>query len=54
VERERIKTEGLGETHLAVQTGEGVREPRNRRVVVRLIEAPGTARDDRDDGRAPR
>ena len=37
VERERIKTEGLGETHLAVQTGDGVREPRNRRVIIRLI-----------------
>jgi OOP family OmpA-OmpF porin len=37
VERERIRPEGLGETHLAVQTGDGVRESRNRRVVIRLI-----------------
>ncbi len=37
VEKERISTEGLGETHLAVQTGDGVREPRNRRVLIRLI-----------------
>ena len=37
VERARITTEGLGETALAVQTGDEVREPRNRRVVVRLI-----------------
>ena len=39
VERDRIRTEGMGETGLAVQTGDGVREPRNRRVVVRLINA---------------
>jgi outer membrane protein OmpA-like peptidoglycan-associated protein len=37
VARDRIRTEGMGEEGLAVQTGEGVREPRNRRVVVRLI-----------------
>ena len=37
VARDRIRTEGMGEKGLAVQTGEGVREPRNRRVVVRLI-----------------
>jgi len=40
VARDRITTEGLGESQLAVQTGDEVREPRNRRVVVRLIE-PG-------------
>jgi outer membrane protein OmpA-like peptidoglycan-associated protein len=34
---ERIRTEGMGEEGLAVQTDEGVVEPRNRRVVVRLI-----------------
>ena len=37
VARDRIRTEGMGEAGLAVQTGDGVREPRNRRVVVRLI-----------------
>jgi outer membrane protein OmpA-like peptidoglycan-associated protein len=42
VERDRITTEGLGESQLAVQTGDEVREPRNRRVVVRLIEAGRT------------
>jgi OOP family OmpA-OmpF porin len=61
VARRRIETQGLGESDLAVQTGDEVREPRNRRVVVRLIEAPqggraeggreGNARDDRYDGR---
>ena len=35
VPRDRIRTEGMGESGLAVQTGDGVREPRNRRVVVR-------------------
>ena len=30
-------THGYGETRLAVKTGDGVREPRNRRVVIRLI-----------------
>jgi outer membrane protein OmpA-like peptidoglycan-associated protein len=38
VGRERIRGEGFGERGLAVQTGEGVREARNRRVVVRLID----------------
>ncbi|MDB5740044.1 MAG: hypothetical protein JWP16_1084 [Alphaproteobacteria bacterium] len=42
VARDRIATEGLGEDGLAVQTGDEVREPRNRRVVVRLIEAGRT------------
>jgi outer membrane protein OmpA-like peptidoglycan-associated protein len=37
VARTRITTEGLGEDGLAVQTADEVREPRNRRVVVRLI-----------------
>ena len=44
VERERIKSEGLGETHLAVQTGNGVREPRNRRVIIRLIDGNSAER----------
>ena len=38
VERGRIRTEGLGESDLAVQTGNNVREPRNRRVIIRLME----------------
>jgi outer membrane protein OmpA-like peptidoglycan-associated protein len=33
----RIETHGFGETHLAIPTGDQVSEPRNRRVVVRLI-----------------
>ncbi len=33
----RIETHGFGETHLAVPTGDEVSEPRNRRVVIRLI-----------------
>jgi outer membrane protein OmpA-like peptidoglycan-associated protein len=37
VKPERIHTHGFGETRLAVKTGDGVREPRNRRVVIRLI-----------------
>ena len=32
----RIETHGYGETHLAVETGDQVSEPRNRRVVIRL------------------
>jgi OmpA-OmpF porin, OOP family len=36
-----ISTSGVGETDLAVQTGPGVNEPRNRRVEV-TIQAPGT------------
>ena len=47
VERERIRTEGLGESHLAVETGDGVREPRNRRVIIRLIGGRQNASDDR-------
>jgi outer membrane protein OmpA-like peptidoglycan-associated protein len=42
VSRARIRAEGLGEAGLAVQTGDGVRELRNRRVVVRLMHAAGS------------
>ena len=37
VQSARIGTRGFGETNLAVPTPDGVREMRNRRVVVRLI-----------------
>ena len=40
VERDRLRVEGLGKQGLAVQTADGVREPRNRRVVIRLMDAP--------------
>jgi len=33
----RIQTHGYGETRLAVPTGDGVAERRNRRVVIRII-----------------
>ncbi|MEJ1970464.1 MAG: OmpA family protein [Rhizomicrobium sp.] len=33
----RIETHGFGETHLAVPTPDQVSEPRNRRVVIRLM-----------------
>jgi outer membrane protein OmpA-like peptidoglycan-associated protein len=33
----RIKTQGFGETHLAVQTPDNVHERRNRRVVIRVF-----------------
>ena len=33
----RINVRGYGEERPAVRTGDGVREPRNRRVVIRLI-----------------
>jgi outer membrane protein OmpA-like peptidoglycan-associated protein len=54
VARERIRTEGLGESDLAVATGNGVRESRNRRVVIRLMEDGRTVdriprSDDRDE-----
>ena len=52
VARDRIRTEGMGEEGLAVQTGEGVAEPRNRRVVVRLISA-NTAGREEEQGSAP-
>jgi outer membrane protein OmpA-like peptidoglycan-associated protein len=44
VERGRIRTEGMGESGLAVQTGDGVREARNRRVIIRVIGANLTSR----------
>ena len=54
VARSRIRTEGMGEEGLAVQTGEGVAEPRNRRVVVRLINGNTAGRDEeRDSHRDP-
>jgi outer membrane protein OmpA-like peptidoglycan-associated protein len=43
VPRSRIRSEGLGESQPAVNTGDEVREPRNRRVVVRLLDG-NTAR----------
>ncbi len=38
VSRERIHARGFGETRLAVKTGNGVKEPRNRRVVIRMLD----------------
>lgn len=35
--REAISVSGVGETDLAVQTGDGVKEPKNRRAVVTLV-----------------
>jgi outer membrane protein OmpA-like peptidoglycan-associated protein len=52
VSRARIRPEGMGESGLAVQTGDGVREPRNRRVVVRLMDR-NSADGDRYDQRPP-
>ena len=49
VARRRIRSEGLGESQLAVQTGDEVREPRNRRVVVRLIDGKWRTGRGRDD-----
>ena len=40
VDRKRILTRGLGETDLAIPTGNNVSEHRNRRVVIRLLPAP--------------
>ena len=40
IDRKRILTRGLGETHLAVPTGDNVPEHRNRRVVIRLLAPP--------------
>jgi outer membrane protein OmpA-like peptidoglycan-associated protein len=37
IKPERIVARGYGETRLAVKTGNGVKEPRNRRVVIRLL-----------------
>jgi OmpA-OmpF porin, OOP family len=48
VARSRIRSVGLGETQLAVQTGEEVREARNRRVVVRLLDG-NTAQGDQPE-----
>ena len=41
VEPGRISVRGLGETRLAVETGNNVAEPRNRRVVIRLLPPDG-------------
>jgi OOP family OmpA-OmpF porin len=35
--REAISASGVGETDLAVQTGDGVKEPKNRRAVITLV-----------------
>ena len=39
VKPERILARGYGETRLAVRTGNGVKEARNRRVVIRILDA---------------
>jgi outer membrane protein OmpA-like peptidoglycan-associated protein len=39
VKPERILARGYGETRLAVKTGDGVKEARNRRVVIRILDA---------------
>jgi outer membrane protein OmpA-like peptidoglycan-associated protein len=39
VKPERILARGYGETRLAVKTGNGVKEARNRRVVIRILDA---------------
>jgi outer membrane protein OmpA-like peptidoglycan-associated protein len=36
VSEDRISSQGFGETHLKVQTGDHVKEPRNRRIEIRL------------------
>ncbi len=41
VAADEIVTEGVGKTDLAVPTPDGVREPRNRRVVI-VLQGPGT------------
>jgi outer membrane protein OmpA-like peptidoglycan-associated protein len=38
VSPERIRARGYGETRLAVKTANGVKEPRNRRVVIRMLD----------------
>jgi outer membrane protein OmpA-like peptidoglycan-associated protein len=38
VKPERILARGYGETRLAVRTGNGVKEARNRRVVIRILD----------------
>jgi outer membrane protein OmpA-like peptidoglycan-associated protein len=37
IDPRRISVAGFGKTHLAVPTGDNVRERRNRRVVIRLF-----------------
>lgn len=49
IPRRRITSQGIGESRLAVQTDDDVRELRNRRVVVRLIDRNVAE----DDGRQP-
>jgi outer membrane protein OmpA-like peptidoglycan-associated protein len=41
VDARRITTTGLGATHLKIATGEGMNEPRNRRVEIRIAPHPG-------------
>ena len=39
IKAERIMARGYGEERLAVRTGNGVKEARNRRVVIRILDA---------------
>jgi outer membrane protein OmpA-like peptidoglycan-associated protein len=50
VDAARIRTVGLGESDLAVPTGDGVREVKNRRVVVKVIGPGRGGRDMRRQG----
>ncbi len=49
VARGRIRSKGLGESDLAVETGANVREAKNRRVIVRLIDGPDSDSESRDE-----
>ena len=37
VDQSRITSQGYGETHLKIPTGDGVNEPRNRRMEIRIV-----------------
>ncbi len=39
VDADRITSQGFGETHLRIKTGDSVKEPRNRRIEIRLTAA---------------
>ncbi len=41
VDARRITTTGLGATHLRIATGDGMNEPRNRRIEIRIAPHPG-------------
>ncbi len=41
IDSHRLGAAGMGRSHLRINTGDGVKEPRNRRIELRIVPKPG-------------